>query len=478
MPLNTSLVAFWPLNEASGARSELVNGYTLTDNNTVGSASGRVYGTAANFVQANAEYLSVASNADLTIGNNDATVALWVYLDDFSYGYQFCGRSVIGGGLEWLIEYSTAEGRFRVRACSAAGDVNLTSVTDGGGFGGGNAPSTGTWYLIVFDHDAAGNTLGIRSNANGFTRYTQAYSFGIWESGADLNIGRPGNYFPTYADAVIGPMMMWKRLLTVTEIQEIYNYGRGLTYSQLLDPVDLITDLVSFWELEEASGVRSDAHGSNDLTDNNTVGSASGKVGTAADFEVSNNEYLSRPTNASLETGDIDFTFAAWVNLESANPAVVHSIVGKITGGLATEYHLYYYPAYEDFFFEVAGGYIQTVGTSSVGTWYFVVGWHDSVNDQLAISLNGGSPVTVSHATGATINAADFGIGRAIQGFSAYDFDGLIDQVGFWKRLLTYSEIQALYNADAGLAYSDISGQVLGSPFWWNQFGSPVMAVH
>jgi len=33
----------------------------------------------------------------------------------------------------------------------------------------------------------------------------------------------------------------------------------------------LATNLVSYWELEEASGTRVDSHGSNDLTDNNTV---------------------------------------------------------------------------------------------------------------------------------------------------------------------------------------------------------------
>src|SRR6056300_304684 len=49
------------------------------------------------------------------------------------------------------------------------------------------------------------------------------------------------------------------------------------------------TDLVSFWKLDEASGTRVDAFGSNDLTDNNTVGQGTGTVyANAADFERSN----------------------------------------------------------------------------------------------------------------------------------------------------------------------------------------------
>ena len=41
-----------------------------------------------------------------------------------------------------------------------------------------------------------------------------------------------------------------------------------------------IDSLQGFWELlEEASGTRVDAHGANDLTDNNTVLQGTGKVG-------------------------------------------------------------------------------------------------------------------------------------------------------------------------------------------------------
>ncbi len=37
-------------------------------------------------------------------------------------------------------------------------------------------------------------------------------------------------------------------------------------------PFDTLQGLVSWWRLDEASGTREDAHGTNDLTDNNSVG--------------------------------------------------------------------------------------------------------------------------------------------------------------------------------------------------------------
>jgi len=79
----------------------------------------------------------------------------------------------------------------------------------------------------------------------------------------------------------------------------------------------LTDNLISFWGLEETSGTRVDAHGTNNLTDNNTVTSATGKVGTAGQFTNANSEYLSITDNASLSTGDIDFSAQAWVYFDS-----------------------------------------------------------------------------------------------------------------------------------------------------------------
>ena len=69
--------------------------------------------------------------------------------------------------------------------------------------------------------------------------------------------------------------------------------------------------------MEESSGTRVDSKGSNDLTDNNTVTSGTGIQGTAADFELSNSEWLSI-TDASQTGLDLsgDFSISTWVKLE------------------------------------------------------------------------------------------------------------------------------------------------------------------
>src|SRR5688572_29665368 len=82
---------------------------------------------------------------------------------------------------------------------------------------------------------------------------------------------------------------------------------------RLAAPSALLTSLIAHWRLEETSDTRFDAHSTNHLTDNNTVASATGKLGTAASFTAANQESLAIADNAALSMGDLDFTLAGWV---------------------------------------------------------------------------------------------------------------------------------------------------------------------
>lgn len=217
----------------------------------------------------------------------------------------------------------------------------------------------------------------------------------------------------------------------------------------------LTDSLISFWELEEASGTRNDAHGTNHLSDNGSVGSASGTVGTAADFESTSSQFLDHADNAELSTGDIDFTIAAWVNIESRGVGE-RCIVGKANA--ATEYILEDVQSgpFNGFtFFVGASNVASAFGQPIIGVWYYVVAWHDSVANTINIQVNNGAVDTTTGVTGPTDGGEPFQIGR--YGTGQY-FDGLIDQVGFWKRVLTSQERTDLYNGGAGLSYAAMGG--------------------
>lgn len=225
----------------------------------------------------------------------------------------------------------------------------------------------------------------------------------------------------------------------------------------------LSDNLESYWPLDEASGTRADAHGSNDLTDNNTVGSATGKQSNGADFETTSSEYLSLASNSSIQAGDIDFTFAFWVKFESRVEDAV--LISKDVDSPANsrDYTIDYRQVEDDIRFYVNGGAGGLVVASNVSfsdaTWYFVVAWHNASANTLNLKIdNGSTQSTGTSGTAPEVSGAPFRIGaRAFASFEGF-FDGIIDEVGYWKRVLTADEITDLYNSGNGRDYAYIVG--------------------
>jgi len=100
---------------------------------------------------------------------------------------------------------------------------------------------------------------------------------------------------------------------------------QGLT-SPLLPEVSLtsmpslLTNMLAYWDLSEASGQRNDSHSNSyHLSDNNTVLSAAG-VGagqTSALFNRPTNEFLNYEDTQALTPGTGDWTTSVWVRLDA-----------------------------------------------------------------------------------------------------------------------------------------------------------------
>lgn len=214
----------------------------------------------------------------------------------------------------------------------------------------------------------------------------------------------------------------------------------------------LLTNLNSYWVLNETSGTRADSVGGMTLTDNNSVLSSTGHVSTpAALFASVSSQYLSHTANAILNTGDIDFTVAAWVYFTTVG--VHRPIVQKGWDDAYGEYILYYNDGTAKPKFEMANGAANVENSSaavmSILTWYFVVAGYDAAADQLFVSTNAGTQDTASYSGGNTTVTGNFKIGAGVGQFQ----NGMIQEVGFWKRRLSLAEITTLYNANAGKTY-------------------------
>ena len=212
----------------------------------------------------------------------------------------------------------------------------------------------------------------------------------------------------------------------------------------------LLNALVAHWRLEEASGVRADAHGGYDLSEINGVGQAAGKLGNAASFVAGNEEVLSAADQAGLRMGDIDFTIAGWVRFDALSGG---GVIGKwATGSL--EYLVYFDGTNLRFHVSGDGSNNASVvngATLSANTWYFFVAWHDAAGNTINLSVDNGAAASAAHSAGVNAGSAALVLGLNEDGVSY--LSGRVDSVSLWKRLLTASERARLYNSGNGLDY-------------------------
>ncbi len=221
----------------------------------------------------------------------------------------------------------------------------------------------------------------------------------------------------------------------------------------------LLDNIVSVWELEEASGTRADATASaNTLTDNNTVTQASGVVGNAAHFVIANGESLSHTDNNSLSTNTaashtVDWTWVTWLKLTAKSTVQMPINKGSVGGD---EYGLEYDNVGDNFLAFVNDGAtsdIATVSASGISadTWCFIVMTLVGSSGALTVSLNAGTRATATVTHWPSDTSGLFSLGTYWPGL--FYLGGDLDQVCFWKRAISTGEETLLYNGGSGMRY-------------------------
>ena len=228
----------------------------------------------------------------------------------------------------------------------------------------------------------------------------------------------------------------------------------------------LLTGLVAYWGLDEASGNAVDAHSNGlTLTAANAPGNAAGQVyATARTFASASSQYFSRNSEAALQTGDIDFAFAAWVYLTTD---AFCTVIAKDSTNTANQrdFNIQYRSDTDRIrFIVVRNGGTQinllanSHGAITLNSWILVAAWHDAAADTINISINNGT--VDSAATGGALQAAStwpLQIGaRGNAPSAAIEYwQGRIGPIAFWKnRTLSAADRAALWNGGNGLAYS------------------------
>ena len=271
------------------------------------------------------------------------------------------------------------------------------------------------------------------------------------------------------------------------------NRIQGITTASITSDLSL-SELVAYYNFDETSGTtltnQAGTVGSSDSlgtsVNGTNVGTATvdqtGKIVKCYDFDGagsgSGNDHIAIPNALSTDlAGTNKVTYSLWFNTDEftnsqGNGWDLIGTYGSTTGGGYADYqglginhwydgNFYVYPAYHDGYSGSSYGGISesSLGATATGTWYHLVAVFDGTAtgnaNRLKIYLNGAQK-TFDSFSGTVPSTIPYGnhptwIGRPSYG-STYqkNFNGKIDEVSIWNRVLSDSEISALYNSGTG----------------------------
>lgn len=237
--LPTNLVSYWELEEESGTRADVVgtscggSGCDLDDNATVLFGTGK-QGNAADFEKDTSEYLSHVDHADLSI-TGAFSISGWWKPETISGSDIFASKWKDNSpNRSWVIDYQTGGPRLLM---SPNGDNPLTVVTSTEDLSAGN------WYHIVATFEPS-TEMAIWVN-NVVTVNTTSIPATIHDNSSQFRIGSAeifGGSVSAYSDGLIDEVGIWDKVLSDSEISDLFNSGAGLPYfSEAVGPATLKT---------------------------------------------------------------------------------------------------------------------------------------------------------------------------------------------------------------------------------------------
>ncbi len=221
----------------------------------------------------------------------------------------------------------------------------------------------------------------------------------------------------------------------------------------------LLTGMVDWWTLNEASGNRVGARNGTIMAPTNNPLGVAGKIGNGCDFVRASSQYLSCINPAVLNAFTASFSVSMWCNADALgsednwfwmaeqtmgtpNYAGIRTLTGNQWQGAVLSDNL-------------AESSATNTGTVIAATWIHTVLVYSSATQTMTLYVNSvgasGSPMT-----GAATRAApaSFVLGSRLAG--GQYVDGIGDEVALWNRTLSQGEVNLLYNGGAGITYSNL----------------------
>lgn len=222
--LTGNLMAYWDM-EANGNDSG-PRGNNQTGFGTPTFVAGGKPNNCTNLVAASSQYFEMANNGDIVLSATNFTLAAWANLATTGGLRRIFGKGNIStpATFEYALYFNNgAPGRF---AFSVGDGVAATTVTDTA-----VSVSTGTWYFVVAQYNAAAQQISISVNGN--TPVTTAFTGTVLSGGNTLRLGNDPAGATRNWNGQLDSLGIWKRFLSFAEVTALYNSGNGRNFSQL-----------------------------------------------------------------------------------------------------------------------------------------------------------------------------------------------------------------------------------------------------
>jgi concanavalin A-like lectin/glucanase superfamily protein len=433
----SGLVSWWP---ADGNSNDVVSHNNGTLENGAGFGTGEV----------RQAFSLNGSNQDLSLGNPASlkitpsiTIDAWinpnsVVPSDLRAVLSKWGQSgLLDNYAVWLENNGSGGNRVKAQfVVSGTGGPFYRSLA------GGSVPvNTWTHVAVTYDGDTGSGILYVNgTQVNSFS----ATAHPLQTTDAPVYIGSEagdgtGRYFPGLIDEV----EVFNRALTSGEINAISGAGHAGKCHPCTTPP---SGMLDWWP---GDGNARDVQGGKNGQLKNGATFGTGEVAQAFSFNSSMNQYV--------DVGSVDlpstFTIDAWINPSSTSG--IQQIVSNLdfnTGGHG--YSLYLFgAALEAKVFNGSGDTDYVAGAAiTAGTWQHVTLTYDGntgSGQKLKFYVNGvlrsANPFGDSGGSpGHSNNSAKIG---TVGDLSGNYFNGLIDELELFGRVLTAGEIQSLYDA-------------------------------
>jgi hypothetical protein len=157
-------------------------------------------------------------------GSTPFSISMWVYLDSLSGVRMLISKqSTASSKVGYSIFYYNGYFDCILANNRSSNNIYVKAFT--------TTPSINTWYNIVLTYDGSKNGSGITFNINSVDEVlvTEDNLTGSISNSIDFNIGAR-NSITQYTSGIIDEVGIWDRVLTPTEVTELYNSGVGKQY--------------------------------------------------------------------------------------------------------------------------------------------------------------------------------------------------------------------------------------------------------